>query len=890
MTLLRFLSGLALSIAGSSLAGAQELAQPVPYCSVAVATASGKSRTMWDVGEVDDTCEAAQLWLGEEPDWRAKGEFDPTASNKVELRCYLDGRVYLKTFTGTGAEPFEAASSHPANDEASCLVIQVGDDYATLRFIPPPRPRAFHQLSYEDELIFRELGKILNTAGADREAFELPSFTVDREAGEITLFVPPPPATVETKAMREARERELRTGFLDDDTVHEEVYAADDGGARSGSNIPDVSSIGPSGSDPAFDRSSPRSGDAASAEVKHREEKILFGAKASVGGSIFTDVNFHKNGVGSATADARFYILRGRESIVKAQLTTSRIGVETPTTQDDKLKIKAYTFTKVTNKTLLLDETVELDHRKETGPQKLTDVTLFKRQWVIMVGPVPVVITISVRGEVGLAADYVGIATAPDDISEVLVHAGVQPYTAAFAVGRAALATDLVEEEFRAVDVSYEIEIEMVRATFLASADWSSKGTGPCAEVKMLRPNSGAVKMALEAKLDLFGKAPEEIVNMVGDMCDMGGGERSVAGATSSGLGLRDGFGGDRLGGALGDLMEGKPPFQGGPPSLDVNGVLGQLGDADISDIDPGNLLAVIDSGQLEALRDKFLDTCKDLEDMAIEAGRLTKMKYRKEVQPRKATPWGRDVSFFSNDSCRHVPPATTLEICNKHPSSPIDVALVRFEGGSNGWVAAGWESVPASSCRIIANFGTYEGPVYYYAMTSDRQLEWSGGDASFCINRGTGFQHPEADRMSCSGAGLARQSFKRVELKQGANRHSLSVNLPTVKFCNDTSYERIFAAIGYLREGAEASTGWFTIPRGECKQVLRLASGPIYGFATNDTSAFFETWGPSPSRPFCVRSSVFEDLIGSSGSCPDGSAKLFHRISGNTWRIREAQ
>jgi uncharacterized membrane protein len=452
------------------------------------------------------------------------------------------------------------------------------------------------------------------------------------------------------------------------------------------------------------------------------------------------------------------------------------------------------------------------------------------------------------------------------------------------------LATDLVEEEFRAVDVSYEIEIEMVRATFLASADWSSKGTGPCAEVKMLRPNSGAVKMALEAKLDLFGKAPEEIVNMVGDMCDMGGGERSVAGATSSGLGLRDGFGGDRLGGALGDLMEGKPPFQGGPPSLDVNGVLGQLGDADISDIDPGNLLAVIDSGQLEALRDKFLDTCKDLEDMAIEAGRLTKMKYRKEVQPRKATPWGRDVSFFSNDSCRHVPPATTLEICNKHPSSPIDVALVRFEGGSNGWVAAGWESVPASSCRIIANFGTYEGPVYYYAMTSDRQLEWSGGDASFCINRGTGFQHPEADRMSCSGAGLARQSFKRVELKQGANRHSLSVNLPTVKFCNDTSYERIFAAIGYLREGAEASTGWFTIPRGECKQVLRLASGPIYGFATNDTSAFFETWGPSPSRPFCVRSSVFEDLIGSSGSCPDGSAKLFHRISGNTWRIREAQ
>jgi hypothetical protein len=37
------------------------------------------------------------------------------------------------------------------------------------------------------------------------------------------------------------------------------------------------------------------------------------------------------------------------------------------------------------------------------------------------------------------------------------------------------------------------------------------------------------------------------------------------------------------------------------------------------------------------------------------------------------------------------------------------------------------------------------------------------------------------------------------------------------------------------------------------------------------------------------VRENLFQDLPMSGGSCPSGAvAKNFHRITGNTWRVRE--
>jgi uncharacterized membrane protein len=466
------------------------------------------------------------------------------------------------------------------------------------------------------------------------------------------------------------------------------------------------------------------------------------------------------------------------------------------------------------------------------------------------------------------------------------MHAGVRPYGALVGEGLLQPLSSRLPEEIRIAHVASKTTIEFVNATFVADADWNTRATGPCAQVKMLRPTGGKVEVGAEIALDLYGAAPETIANMVGDMCDVVEGARSEAGGGAPAGSSFELFG----------ERNGCGPFSGvceelgvnpDPSLVDFSSALDAFQHG--ADITQGNLVKVLGEGNAELLRDRFLEGCRDLKDVVVTAGRLTSFVHKRTFYKYKGKPWGSEKEFYRNDSCKHFPPPTTLEICNKHPATPIDVALVRHEGGQQGWVAAGWQSVAPATCRTVSNFAGYTGPVYIHGWSRNRQMTWGSGDASFCVNRGSGFQHANADTMACGGAGLAMQPFSRTVLKEGRNRFNLTVDLPTVKVCNDTDYDRIFAAVGYIEEATAKSSGWFSIPRGSCHDVLRLADGTIYGFATVDTRHFTRSWAPGPNRAFCVRENLFQDLPMSGGSCPSGAvAKNFHRITGNTWRVRE--
>lgn len=856
----------------------------VPYCSVGMATVTGQNRTMWDIGEIEDSCEAAKVWLGQDPDWQASGEFLVDQENEVEIRCYYQQIVFNKKFKGIGAAPFEEANNDPVHEKASCLVLLVGDGVRELR--PPVSTRGIHQFSTADEIVVRELAQRLAADPSNAQRYQLPELNFDKETGEVSLFVPEDPRDLLSDAEIEARLALKSTGIEPDDTVHEVEVTAEGGDERgfgernlvdlpSAADIPSVASIA---SDDAKK---------VTPHVTEVEEKILFGRKSKIAGTLKYDLDFKQNGDGRAEAEARAYVLNNRIGLLTAVAQTKRNGTQTADPADDRIDFKANVKVKVLGKTQgfpMRNASVKVDYREKVGPEEFVNSSLYSYTFTFPVGPVIIDVELSIRGIVGIKEDYVGVKLADDDATNIVMHAGVRPYIEVIGMAKAQPITGRLPEGIKIADANITAEVTFVNATFLADADFATKSSGPCAQVKMLEPKGGGVVVKGKVKLDLFSAAPEAVADMVEDMCDIVEDTRQL------------GDGGISVGGITGGLQETVGRLCDG---CDIDGV--SLDPSVVSygtaleafehgaGIAKGNLVKVIGEGNVEMLQNRFLEACDDMHDVIVKAGKLSKFVHKKEFYRYPEQDLGSERRFWHNDSCKHVPPPTTLEVCNKHPGSPIDVAVARNEGGANGWVVGGWYSVAPASCRKLPNFGSFTGDVYVHAFSRSAGKVWGKGDASFCVDEGRGFSHAHADSMSCSGAGLSVKKFSRTKLESGSNRYTFNTTLPTVKFCNDTDFDKVFAAVGYVEEGQAKASGWITIGKGACADVLRLADGPIYGFATADTSSLTPSWSPGPNRSFCVAQGVFKDLKSDSG-CPGGSqARNFHRLTGNTWHITGA-
>lgn len=87
------------------------------------------------------------------------------------------------------------------------------------------------------------------------------------------------------------------------------------------------------------------------------------------------------------------------------------------------------------------------------------------------------------------------------------------------------------------------------------------------------------------------------------------------------------------------------------------------------------------------------------------------------------------------------------LQVCNHTNIPNIDIAYAYNDRRS--WISNGWFAVRAGECAELKLPKYYRGNAYIYAV-DNRNNEWAGRDAFFCIDPQYQFEIPDADRRQC--------------------------------------------------------------------------------------------------------------------------------------------
>jgi uncharacterized membrane protein len=857
-------------------ADAESLPKMVPYCSVAMASRAGSNRTTWGQGTVTQTCDAAKTWLGESNvDWMASGEFREDDNIDVQVRCARDGRLQVELFSGRGAEALQRAAYSDLAQSSHCLVAVIGDAVTYPKTVVANSPKDAFLLSRQQVVQLFKLDAAMRDPKNAQTTFDLPNLKV--EDGNLVLHLPDAP-----RFQPAANSRAMRTDtskVFDKTPVHSVAVGA--GGVSGGS--PGSSSVKVNelvGINDGFAKTFVDYQNSAGASGADNDvpEMIAQGAAWSpelgdpdkVSLSVGWNVQVQRDGNGSAVGELQGTVMNNATSVAKVQAVASRVNSSNPN-NGKGVSLSGQVMFLGKTYDVLEPKVVELGLSKSINEQVYADmrIELFDVPFVIVV--VPVEFIVGVGAKIGLHQDYVGIKVAEDDIDAIVVHAGIQPYGAFDGEASLDLATNRLKGWMGTPKLSVSGTMTFVDTTLHAGIDADTRAKGACADLTLMKPKVLPVNLALNASVDL-GAGIDTAKSVLAGACkaiprskslSLTGSVANFAGCGPlSGLCDKVSEVGRVVTGTLDAIADGVSAIE----NLSVD----QVGD-------------LLDQG-LDRINAALAKGCNDAQGVLDQAGKFSALKYEQVFYRNDGIDYGDSHSWFKVDACHDRPAPSTLEVCNQHPAKSIDVAVARQLGGK--WAVAGWSVVEPGSCSKIADLGAYKGKAYVYGRLSDRSgIQWPGKDKQICVDSSNLFNFPDGDAVSCFGS-LQMVSTTGIDIKPGVNRFTMQMDLPTIKFCNQTDYETIYGAVAYSRYSSQVAAGWFPIKKGQCRNVLRLADGDIYAYATTDTQGQGEQWGTGSgvAANYCVSSATFKDLPADQGC--NGNQRSFTKLAGDTWTI----